>query len=121
MSGQSGAQGAVLMISAAAAPMTINLGGYDQEVVPLLLSIVTVVAVRLLFGFTDRGDGAFRREMTRTLLAAIFVLAFDLTYRPTPGLAVLVSAGIGISIIVIIELAGERVVEGIKLIFGGTK
>ena len=118
MNGDEQAQGLVATTVIVVTPATINIGGYQPEVVGLALSMITVVTVRMLFGFSDRGEGAFRREVLRTIIAAVFVFGYDLTYRPGPGLAVVVGAGVGVSIATLLDIAGEGVVGWLKRLFG---
>jgi hypothetical protein len=110
--------GVVVVATIAAAPATINIGGYEPEIVSLILSMLTVVVVRLLFGFTDHTPGAMRRELSKILLAAIFVFSYDLSQKPGPGIAVVVGAGVGFSIVALVEIAGTWIVDKLNAALG---
>ena len=102
----------------ATAPATINIGGYEPETVGLVLSMVTVLAVRLLVGFNDRTPGATRRETLKTVLAAVLVFAADLNLKPGPGMAVIIGAGVGIAIATLLDIAARFVVRTLENLLG---
>lgn len=81
--------------AAAVTPVLADLLGYQFEVAPMLLAIVSCVIVRVYKGAKAKSREGWVVDVSISLLAVLFTVVFIITLRPNLLLAAVLGTGLG--------------------------
>ena len=81
--------------AAAVTPVLADLLGYQFEVAPMLLAVISCVIVRVYKGATAKTRQGWVVDISISLLTVLFTVVMVITARPGPLLAAVLGTGMG--------------------------
>lgn len=101
-----------------ATPWTVDIGGYQVGVLSMCLGLLAVALTRMMLTAREKKPQSRRYNWTVLLLAVVIWFALLLELRPGPGASVAWGSGIGVSVVLLVDIFGERILGMVRAFFG---